>query len=138
MGKEKYLVELAIPEDWDIVRRLEGKDFTLSGYSPDEKLFVYYCQFMEDDKVRPKKYLETYIGQFGLSKENTEIQNKEIRDKKVKFYYLKDEALFLDEKFNILFFATSVEGRNVIAYLIYPLDSNEQIEGTVRKIMLYK
>ncbi|HYG39896.1 MAG TPA: hypothetical protein VD908_14820 [Cytophagales bacterium] len=137
LSPDQFLIELDIPNNWDVVRRLEGKDYTLSGYSPDDKFFVYYCQFMEDDESRPKRYLETYSSQFGLDAKKMEVNSKEIKGEKLKFYYLKDEADFLNERFNILFFATSVNDKNVIAYLIYPLNSNEETEERVRKIMLY-
>lgn len=135
---DNYHVQLNLPENWDIVRRTEGKDLTLSGYSPDQKLFVYYCQFMEDNKSRPKRYMETYAAQFDLNKEELQTRNVEIDGKKAKFYFIKDEAYFLGEKFKILFFSTSVNNKNIIAYLIYPLNSDEEMEQKVNDIMLYE
>lgn len=135
---EEYLLQLNIPSDWEVTRRIEGKDYTFSSYSPDNKLFIYYCQFMEDDESRPEAYLDTYTSQFGIENSKPTLVNREVNGERVTMYFTKGESDFLGDRYNILLLTTSVKNKNIIAYLVYPLGKDEKTEEQVKKIMLYQ
>jgi hypothetical protein len=137
-SKDQYFLTLNIPESWSIKRMIEGKDITMIAESPDQKNYLYYVQFMQDEEVRPKNYLDTYTSQFAMNNADYKIVKRKVNGKKVKFYMAKDKGSFLDEEFNMIIFATAINNRNVITYLLYPLNIDKKVANEIEKIMMWK
>lgn len=137
-SKDQYFLELKIPKNWSIKRMIEGKDITMIAESPDQKNYLYYVQFMQDDEVRPKNYLDTYTSQFAMNNAEYKMVKRKVNGKKIKFYMAKDKGNFLDEEFNMIIFATAINNRNVITYLLYPLQTDKKVSEDIEKIMMWK
>lgn len=132
---DKYLLDLNIPSGWTIKRNIEGSDYTLTASSPGDEFFLYYVQFMEDDKKQPKRYLHTYATQFGIEAK-LETTTKKINNNKQKFYFVNGEGEIMGEKNKVFIWATTADNKNIAAYLIYPANTGPEVDKEVRAIML--
>ena len=137
-SKDQYFLELDIPQNWSVKRMIEGKDITMIAESPDQKNYLYYVQFMQDEEVRPKNYLDTYTSQFGMNNAEYKIVKRKVKGKRTRFYMAKDKGTFLDEEFNMIIFATAINNRNVITYLLYPLNIDKKVVNEIEKVMMWK
>jgi hypothetical protein len=137
-AEKDYLYKLNIPSDWTTKRQIEGKDYTLTAFTKDETYYLYYVQFMEDEEERPEDYLQTYLSQFAMDSVKKEVVQKTINGKPSKIFLADGKGTFGEEKFRMMTIATAVQKRNIAAYVIYPLNANDEMKSKVKEVLVGK
>jgi hypothetical protein len=135
-AETEYLYQLNIPSDWTVKRQIEGKDYTLTAFTKDETFYLYYVQFMEDEEERPEDYLQTYLSQFAMDSISREVVSKTVKGKLYTIYLANGNGSFGEEKFKMMTIATAIQKKNIAAYVIYPLNADQEMKEKVKNVLV--